>query len=267
MFTTRIAIAMRRLLFTVLLCSLAPQPGSAIEIGSSFIDRFSHLSRARWFVSDGWANGDHQACMFSAQNITIDSAGLQLMLLGRQVKDRKQTCAEVQSLAAFGYGTFEFRMRPAAGAGIDSGVFTYSGPPAQDQPHDEIDLEFLGRYSDKVQLNYFVNGQTQGNSLNEIPANAFETMNTYAIQWFPDKLRWFVNGKLLREVVRKEGAPYPTHPSKIYLTIWNTSTLTDWLGTFDSSKLPMSIGYEWVAYTKAGEPCQFPESILCSQKD
>ena len=49
---------------------------------------------------------------------------------------------------------YEVRMRAAAATpGVVSAFFTFMRPP-----HDELDIEFVGKHPKQVQLNYFVNG-------------------------------------------------------------------------------------------------------------
>ena len=72
----------------------------------------------------------------------------------------------------------------------------------------------------------------------------------------PDSLRWYINGKLVREVLRQPGKPFPTHNSKTIMMIWNSSKLSEWMGPFGNPPLPISAYYDWVAFTKAGDKCQ-----------
>lgn len=48
-------------------------------------------------------------------------------------------------------------MMPIKADGVDTGFFMYTGPSDND-PWDEIDFEFLGYDTTKVQLNYYTDG-------------------------------------------------------------------------------------------------------------
>lgn len=50
-----------------------------------------------------------------------------------------------------------FRMQPISNPGVVSSFFTYTGP-SDNNPWDEIDIEFLGKDTTKVQFNYYTNG-------------------------------------------------------------------------------------------------------------
>ena len=234
--------------------------------GASFIERFDRLSRARWYTSDGWANGDWQACTFSRENVSIDSEGLALALKSQMLKDRNYTCSEVKSNDYYGYGTYEVRMQAASASGTVSAFFIYAGGAGLNQPADEIDFEILGRDITKVQLNYYVDAKPQGAESVNVGSDSSKQMNDYAFEWLRDSIRWYINGRLVREVLRKPDTPFPTHISKIDMMLWNSTTLLDWLGPFAAASTPQSARFAWVAFTKAGEGCRFPESLLCREK-
>lgn len=69
----------------------------------------------------------------------------------------KFDCGEYRSTNNYGYGLYEVSMKPAKNTGIVSSFFTYTGP-AHGTQWDEIDIEFLGKDTTKVQFNYFMNG-------------------------------------------------------------------------------------------------------------
>ncbi|MGU3537486.1 family 16 glycosylhydrolase [Methylobacterium sp. A54F] len=259
------------LLPLALLAAVAPRPAAAEGEpkapppgGASFVDRFDHLDHQRWFVADGWANGPIQACTWSPRNIAIGSAGgLTLSLSPIPYKDRKFSCAEIQSTAFYGYGTYEVRMRPAAGSGVVSTFFTFTGPP-NGTPQDEIDFEFLGKEPGKVQLNYFASGQGGHETLIDLGGDASKKTVDYALQWFPDRVRWYVNGKLVHEVTRAADAPFPERPGRIIISIWNgTDLVADWVGPSAALDKPLTATYERIAFTRMGEPCAFPDSLAC----
>jgi endo-1,3-1,4-beta-glycanase ExoK len=234
------------------------------EAGESFIERFEALDHKRWYLSHGWANGDHQACTWSNKNIRVENRQLILTLRPEKSEKRNFSCSELQSKATFGFGTYEVRARAAVGSGVVTGFFTYSGPP-QPNPHDEIDFEWLGRDVNAVQTNYFVNGQSIGGAMHPVGPDGAKTAHNYAFEWLPDSLRWYIDGKLVREVQKAADAPYPTHSSKILVSLWNSDTLVDWLGPLEDQTATATASFEWIAFTAAGEKCHFRESILCSQ--
>ncbi len=118
-------------------------PAQAAE-GKSFVENFDKFSASRWYVSDGWANGDHQNCTWSKKQVSVKDGRLKLGFVKEKSKERDYVCGEVQTNQRFGYGTFEARMKAVAGSGLNTGFFSYIGP-VHKQPHDEIDFEVLGK--------------------------------------------------------------------------------------------------------------------------
>ncbi|MEQ1710595.1 MAG: family 16 glycosylhydrolase [Hyphomicrobium sp.] len=246
--------------------SAAPRAGASAE-GGSFVDTFARIDSTRWLVSNGWSNGDFQDCTFQQANVAeLPGGGVALVLQDATGLERPSSCAELQSHATFGYGTYEVRVRAARAHGVVTAFFTYTGPGQKPpQPHDEIDFEFLGKAPQTVQANYFANGVGEHGRDLPLEFDAAARMNDYAFEWTPDALRWFVDGRLMHEVVRKSGEPYPTTPGKICLSIWNGRgpSMAGWLGAFDGRGRRIEAHYQRVAFTRWGDPCQFPESLVC----
>lgn len=247
----------------------APQPATAPAArgGGSFVETFNMLSDRRWYVSDGWVNGDGQKCTWSRQRVQIAKPGeLTLVVSDAAYKDRAFSCAEIQTRERYGYGTYEVRMRAGAASGLVSAFFTYNGPEDGDRrTNDEIDFEFLGKDTRGVQLNYFTSGTGGHESFEKLGFDASTTTADYALEWLPDRLRWYVNGRLLREVRASADRPIPSHPSKIMLSIWTGQghDFESWLGPAAYPGRPITALYERVAFTRMGDPCVFKESIVC----
>lgn len=238
-------------------------PVRANDVGvEAFRDDFNLLNSDRWFISDGWTNGDHQNCLWLAQQLSINEGILRLSLTDKPGKNLSYSCAEIQTKARFGYGTYEARMKIPFASGTNSNFFSHIGAP-QEKPHNEIDFEFIGKYAGALQTNYFVNGVGGHEAVIDIP-DADNRFRTYAFVWGSDSIRWYVDGKMVREI--KEGS-VPEEPQKIYLSVWSTSTLTDWLGKFEYPGKPLNLEIDWLAFTPQNSLCQFPESTVCMIRD
>lgn len=236
---------------------------SAAAFGQStdaagFKEDFDRLDAGRWSVSDGWVNGDHQNCSWSKDRVAFEDGVLMITLLEGQGRERDYSCGEIQSNERFGFGTYEARIRVPSGSGINANFFTHIGAP-QKSPHNEIDFEFLGKSPDKVQLNYFADGLGKHEFVAPTPG-ASTGFHDYAIVWEPDRLRWFMDGRLLHET---QTAPLPAKPQKIYFSLWATDTLSDWLGPFAYPGRPLVLDVDWVAFTPLGRPCAFEGSAAC----
>ncbi len=256
-------VSEKRFVSLALVASIAAMSGVAAAAadpkGESFVEQFDAFDPARWYVSDGWSNGDWQNCIWSKRAIRVEDGHLDLQLAPTGQAEPAQICGEVQTKARFGYGTFEARMRSDAWSGANAAFFTYIGP-VHDQPHDEIDVEILTKDTDRVTFNTYVDGEARNGGASDLDVPTDEAFHTYSFIWEPTRLRWFVDGELRHEV---EGEGLPVTPQKIYLSHWSTGTLTDWLGEFKTPDQPKSLKVDWVSYTAPGEGCQFDGSVLC----
>ena len=238
------------------------------RIGASFVERFARLDRNRWSISNGWSNGPHQNCTFSPNNVRLVDTGIELMLSDDKGRDRPFSCAEVQSSELYGYGTYEVRMRSAVAPGLVTAFFTYTGPGQKPgRPHDEVDFEFLGKNPKSVQLNFFASGKGEHGHDVDLAFDASATVNDYAFEWLPDVMRWYVNGSLVHQIERAGMEHYPTNPGKIIISIWNGTgeNMKNWLAEFKYPGKPLIAAYEYISFTQAGAPCQFPKSIVCKK--
>ncbi|UDF31940.1 UNVERIFIED_ORG: glycoside hydrolase family 16 protein (plasmid) [Roseateles sp. XES5] len=235
---------------------LAAQDGAN---GASFVEEFDGLDTARWYVSDGWNNGAHQNCTWSKDAATVEGGKLSLTFDARSTGERQYACGEVQTRKRYGYGTYEVRMKSATGPGLNSAFFSYIGPTDK-KPHDEIDFEVLGKDTSRVQVNQYIAGKGGNENLVPVPGGADSGFNDYAFVWQKHRLAYYVNGTLVHEVT--DAAKLPTHAQKIFLSLWGTDTLSDWMGRFAFAG-PARMDVERIAFTAEGEPCQFDGSVAC----
>ncbi|MBW6425252.1 glycoside hydrolase family 16 protein [Rhizobium sp. XQZ8] len=228
--------------------------------GKSFVEEFDRIDRSFWFVSDGWNNGKHQNCTWSKNQVKAENGALQLTFEQAKTKDRDYACGEIQTKQRFGYGTYEVRMKSAGAQGLNSAFFTYIGPTDK-KPHDEIDFEVLGKNTGQVQVNQYVGAKGNNEKLVPVAGGADQGFNDYAFIWEENRLRYFLNGKLVQEVTDK--AKIPSNGQKIFLSLWGTDTLKSWMGAFAYSQ-PSTMTIDRLAFTALGEACRFPQSVLCT---
>lgn len=226
---------------------------------TAFRDDFNTLDSAVWYVSDGWTNGPHQNCDWSESAVSLAEGLLTLRFLPAPADEpTRHLCGEIQSKAVYHYGTYEARIRTPTGSGLNAAFFTYIGP-VHEAPHDEIDFEVLTRDTGRVSLNTFVSGAQQNGTTVPVDPPTDQAFHIFSFTWTPDSIRWFIDGK---EVHRAE-TNLPVTPQKIYFSLWGSDTLTDWMGPFIAPDGPLTMEVDWVSFTPLGEPCQFPDSVLC----
>jgi endo-1,3-1,4-beta-glycanase ExoK len=248
--------------FAVLeLTSISLSHAQEPQSSRSFVENFDKLDRSRWFVSDGWVAGEYQNCTWSKRQVSVTDGVLKLGFAKSESGDRAYACGEIQTKQRYGHGTYEVRMKAAAGSGLDQGFLSYIGP-VDKQPHDEIDFEVLGKDPSQVQLNYYVGGKGGHEKLVPVPGGADAGFNDYAFVWEKDRIRWYINGDLVRTA--GDPAGLPSHASKIFVSLWGSDTLTSWLGRFAEPDQPLALEIDRIAFTVLGDACQFPESVACS---
>ncbi|MEW5799522.1 MAG: family 16 glycosylhydrolase [Bacteroidota bacterium] len=154
--------------------------------------------------------------------------------------------AEYRTKEAFTYGRFEVRMKSAQREGMLASFFTYHEITST-ADWNEIDIEILGRYSDDIQFNPITPGQINHVSHYQTLFNPALDFHTYAFEWTPTYVAWFVEGK---EVHRQTGAHIEALnlPQKIMMNIWNP-TYPNWAGEWNENVLPAFAYYDWVSYS------------------
>lgn len=230
---------------TLASCLVMPQIAKAQDI--PFFATYPHIDLSRWFLSHGWANGEHQSCEWRSGAVTAHEQGIRLTLSDKGGQKRKIGCGEIQSKKRYKYGRYEARMRPAAGSGLNSAFFTYIGPPLGVPEHDEIDFEFLGKDKDIVEVNYHRNGKNMGPWKIKLGFDATADFHDYAFEWHPLKIIWYVDGKPVHET--EDGADIPKNESKIFFSLWSGApNVNDWLGPFKYTG-PVNADVQWLKFT------------------
>ncbi len=185
-------------------------------------------------------NGPPFNCSFSRNNATVDGEILALTL------SREETGfsgAEYRSWRKTSYGFYSVSMKAAACPGVISSFFIYNG-----MPWDEIDIEFLGDDTTRVQFNYYTSGVGGHEYIYDLGFDASEDFHEYAFDWQPDSITWYVDGVAVYQAM----ANIPKHSGFIMMNLWNVSdTHSSWAGKFDSSRLPVRAEYQWIGYQSA----------------
>lgn len=132
---------------------------------------------------------------------------------------------ELNRKARSGYGRYETVMRAARGDGLVTGFFTYTGPHVGD-PHDEIDIEILGKDTTEVTLNYFKD-KSPAPTVVDLGFDAAEGFHHYAFEWAEDEIRWYADGRLIHKTGPGDPPP-PQTPGRLYLSLWTGDP--GWLG-------------------------------------
>ena len=161
----------------------------------------------------------------------------------------------MRSRATVQYGKVESRIRFAHGSGVVSSlVLIYTPWPADDW--NELDIETLGQYSDRTQLNVMIYTgppttppvaqsvtPTQFPQLATLPFDPTADFHDYAIEWTPTEARFVIDG-----VVERSWSAQIDRvklPQNILLTIWASSS-AGWAGPIQPDSAPTSAAYDWI---------------------
>ncbi|KAI5860483.1 hypothetical protein GGS23DRAFT_613725 [Durotheca rogersii] len=139
------------------------------------------------------------------------------------------------------YGNVKARIKTSRGAGVVTAFILFS------DVKDEIDFEWIGNSLANTQTNYYFQGITDytngGNISQAGVTNTNTEWHTYEIRWTPDKIEWYVDGRLGRTQLKSETWDaahnqwaYPQTPSRVQLSLWpggdekNPEGTRDWAG-------------------------------------
>lgn len=234
-------------------------------------------ARSEMFESEGWENGEPFNAWWKKDNVSYEGDKLSLVISKRPEEDKTADsvagyyAGEVRSSHFYGYGDFKVRMKPSKIAGTASTFFTCTGnydkwydedgTVARMNPHDEIDIEFLGKDTTHVQFNYFANGKGGHEYMYKLGFDASKEFHEYGFRWTKDDITWFVDDKPVYKVERskiKDGERWPEEPGRVLMNYWSgTQKASAWMGAFADDYSGRS-EYLWASSTAT--PCVDPAS-------
>jgi len=243
----------------------APKPPAA---SGSFTDHFSAYDATRWSMADGWKNGSPFDNAWRADHVTVADGKLDLRLDDVALLGEPYTSGELRTNGYYGYGCYEASFKPIMVPGVVTSLFTFAGPydNGGNGKHNEIDVEFLGNDSERVQLNFWTNDDAYA-SRNEVlielgfdPTTAF---HRYGFKWTATKIEWYIDGKLVYTAFDSALNPTPKATEslqKIMVNAWPVDeTAVLWAGAFHYPGRPLHAEYQWVRHI-AGADCSIAEA-------
>ena len=198
--------------------------------------------------ANGYSNGDMFNCVWLGNNINFNGGTMNVSITSGanfEYHGKKYDYAggEYRTNTGYPFGYYSVSMKPAKCVGTVSSFFTYTSNPRW----DEIDIEFLGKDTNKVQFNYYTDGVGGHEKLYDLGFDASEDFHEYGFYWQTDSIIWYVDGK----AVYKATLNIPQYPGQIMTNVWNGTGVDEWLGAFDDTKLPVTAQYKWIGYKAA----------------
>jgi beta-glucanase (GH16 family) len=276
--------------------TLITYPGYTGEYdGFSLIEdeRFNEFNKSLWKKGDGGVGGETH-CRFQDQGVQIKNGLLELVIREELVpaswsedhkihkNDYAYSCGEVHTVSSkkIRYGRIETRMKTPArevGSGYISSLFTYTNDFDRNQPEvgiqewEEIDIELEGVRPDKLQANLIYGMNTwewwrtraYGAWEDKIVVGPVDEWRVFAIEWVPNAIRWYVDGKLVKTLTQADidckpeckssqtnPTPIPDNFTSIFMNFWIPNDIIQ--NTFGGNKgnnvYPMKTQYDWLRY-------------------
>jgi len=243
-------------IYRVLLICGAILPSPAFSQTSNFNDPLTAPNSAVWWHSNGWSNGFPFTNSWEDEAISYSDSGIAISLTPTNYPDTgyPYQAGELRSQNFYGYGCFEIEMKPVAKSGVVSSFFLFAGPfdkPANGNgKHNEIDIEFLGKDTNVVQINFWTNDdryEFAHEYMIPLGFDASEAFHRYAIEWQKKSISWYVDGQLMHKVKHDRSDPIPQVSSsklRIMANVWATDNrISDWAGYFEAGDFPITAHY------------------------
>lgn len=213
---------------------------------SAFIEQkyvdFTDSKNPIFEQSDARGNGGVFGVTWSASNIYYSSStGMTTKITksdsGTYYGAEQRTAGDE---GTFKYGYFGAYMQPSGVNGVCTTFFTYTGE-TEDNPHDEIDIEFLGKDTTHVQFNYFVNGVGDHEYMYDLGFDASKEVHQYGFKWTETEIVWYVDAKPVYGI---EGTT-PSSPQRMFQNMWignqSDSGTMKWMGSFNDDDLTAGV--------------------------
>lgn len=181
--------------------------------------------------------------IFNPENIVInESNSLRLELRDQSSTVRAFTSGAVVTQQSFMYGKFSADICPSNVSGLITGLFLH-----RNGPHQEIDIEFLGKDTTKMLVNVFYNPGIAGTKLEygyrgtptiiDLGFDAADDFHRYEIEWYPNSIRWSVDGNTVYQRKLWNPTPIPNLPMEFNINLWHTRS-KELAGSLGNSNLP-----------------------------
>jgi len=191
-------------------------------------DSLEFLDTNRWLTrSDTFTDN---LALFRPSNVKFSSDGAVLSVKRESHGVRDYTAASICSRCQYLYGKFEANIQASNVPGVVTGFFLHRNSPRQ-----EIDVEIAGNRPNLLLVNVFFNPGNEDANFDygyrgtpiyiDLGFDASEASHQYVIEWNPNEIQWFVDGKLVHRRVVWNPTPIPHLPMTLHLNNWVTRSI------------------------------------------
>src|SRR5690554_4690112 len=201
---------------------------------ASWVEHGGQTSPERTYVRDGYLHMEfeYDTAVYQAEGLFLSSA--------------------IQTWDTFLYGKWEARLKPASQPGVLNSFYTIDWGDG-DGTHQEIDIEFLTKsFSDSAgEVHYAVHAQG-ASSFNTNPdvALSFDPsadFDVYGFEITAERVRWTVDGAVVREYVYEAPGPSITAPYQLKLNTW--SQMDGWIGGPPPADTVTTYLIDWIQFS------------------
>ncbi|KAI9277704.1 glycosyl hydrolases family 16-domain-containing protein [Umbelopsis sp. AD052] len=138
-------------------------------------------------------------------------------------------------------GLFEVDMETSWGSGVVTAITLFSAGTSADK-RDEVDMEFIGTDVTTVETTYFVDGAhvpgaTQSVDFH-VASNTSSSRHTYGMEYTPDHIAWYIDGRKVKTVLKENGVAFPSKPVSLHLSLWDGTEFSEWAGKINWNAAP-----------------------------
>ena len=141
-----------------------------------FIDFKKGKMQKGFHAAHGYTNGNPFMVNWYKDNVQFIDGKLHLIIDNdpTNANDIDYSGGEFRSKKFYGYGRYTVSMKTMPNDGVVWSFFTYTGS-SDNNPWDEVDIEFLGKDTTKVQFNYFRGGQENHEYMHDLGFDSAES--------------------------------------------------------------------------------------------
>ncbi|HPS57217.1 MAG TPA: glycoside hydrolase family 16 protein [Spirochaetota bacterium] len=168
--------------------------------------------------------------------------------------------AAIQTHGRFLYGRWEARLKPSPVYGVLNSLYTIdwddpsTAGASDDGTKQEIDIEFLTKsFTETGGEVHFAVHEEGGTSFNlnpdlEIGFNLSDDFHVWAIEILPDRINWYVDGRLLHSYEYSAGGIAIDSPYQLKLNVWSQDGAATWIGGPPADGVECIYQIDWIRF-------------------